>query len=65
MNEQLCFSIFLISGGRDTDPTVAGKAAFVFFSSGWLVRNLRAQGGEDMAAAAAVDMSVTGHAATP
>jgi len=44
---------------------VAGKAAFVFFSSGWLVRNLRAQGGEDMAAAAAVDMSVTGRAATP
>ena len=32
------------SGGRDTDPAVAGKAAFVFFSSGWLVRNLRAQG---------------------
>jgi len=44
VNEQLCFSIFLISGGRDTDPAVAGKAAFVFFSSGWLVRNLGAQG---------------------
>ena len=52
------------SGGRDTDPAVAGKAAFIFFlQGGWCV--IWEHRGEDMAAATADDMSVTGRAATP
>ena len=46
VNEQLCFSIFLISGAPVAAILIQQWLGRLhsFFSSGWLVRNLRAQG---------------------
>ena len=49
------------SGGRHPDPAgLMGKPAFVLFSAGWLVHNLRAQRDEEFS-----QCVVDGNAPTP
>ena len=49
------------SGGRNLDPAgLMRKSAFILFSAGWLVHNLRVQGDEEM-----TQCVVDGNTATP